>query len=145
MRRITLLLSALLVLSLLGSDSSRGYDDTVETADIRGRWFAVSVEFEGKTISTSEESERGKPSLTFQSGKFKWITTYEVHSGTYTATATNKPARLNITYQGGRELFMIYRLEGDTLWIACNARNELAVPRNFHGDGISLMKYRRAP
>ena len=132
MRRAMLLLSALLVLSLLGSDSSREYDDRAQEGGIEGVWQVLWVESLGNRIVADRRQY-----FTYQGGKFYWASSKT--EGTYTVDDSHRPARLaeqSACFDGVYK--SIVRIDGDTLRMAHILQNE-RYPVDFNDPDINSL------
>jgi uncharacterized protein (TIGR03067 family) len=133
MRCTMFLLSALLVLSLLGSGSPREYDDRVTQADdLDGTW-----QLEGGT-TVMITCHRG--TWSFEGSGLLW-------HGTYSIDPNRTPARLEWHYtdgpHNGNTFRFIYEIKGDVLRFGY-LPNDSRFPQGFDDKGIIVTTYKRA-
>jgi uncharacterized protein (TIGR03067 family) len=116
------LLAALLVLTLLGSDSTERYDGATERPELAGSWRYVSYEVGGRRAT-------GYGTKTYRQRSFVYECDGHVVEGTFAAGA----GKLDETFpqEGGRVLKCIYRIDGDTLRIAYMVAGRGERPRGF--------------
>jgi hypothetical protein len=110
MRRTTLLLPALLVLPLLGSDSPKDYDDRAQEDGIEGVWQLVRTEVGG----VARDEQPGQ-FYTYRVGKFVWPA--GPTTGTYSVDSSFQPPRLTENAPIG-ETRNIFQIRGVTLRVA---------------------------
>jgi uncharacterized protein (TIGR03067 family) len=117
-KRLRLLVAALLVSPLLGADEPRGAGDAVAAAaGLDGEWKLVGRRVERAAVLLADPSifffRRGAWAFRVGPGQVR---------GVYTADPYRAPACLDKTFAGGSPLGevlrCIYRVEGDTLWVA---------------------------
>lgn len=142
MRRLLFPFAALLVLLLLGSDSSSVYDDRTEFAGIEGTWQMTECEQNGTRMPNKQ-----KIVLTIRRG------TYTVDSGDgnpWKGSFHNDPSRtppyLDVVYANGpfkgQKLKFIYQLKDDTLRIACTVHNDDLRPQAFNDKNVFVGIYK---
>lgn len=142
MRRTTLLLSALLVLSLLGSDSSREYDGATEFVGIEGTWRETGFEANGQKINNNFEVV-----TTYRSGTFT-IVSPGPSAGSYRIDHSRNPPQLEwLPSSGahkGKTIKWIYQIDGDTLKIACLVHEyEKRPPQGFDEKDLYVYTHKR--
>jgi uncharacterized protein (TIGR03067 family) len=144
MRRATLLLPSLLVLSLLGSDSPREYDDATQVACLEGAWRLTNLENDGQKVKPLLQQTitvRGTDfTISYNDGG--------VFPGTFRIDPTWNPPQLDHTPASGalanRSLKWLYQIDGDTLKIAGNPDG--LFERRPHGlkeKGLIVWTYKR--
>jgi uncharacterized protein (TIGR03067 family) len=112
MRNPHLLIAALVIVPLLGSDSPRDYDDATQDAGIEGDWLLIRVEVDGEAL----RDEKADRATTYRAGNFCWG---GLTDGTYTIDSRFRPARLtehtlvsDTTYRN------VFQIDGNTLRVA---------------------------
>lgn len=133
---------ALVVLSLLGSDSPKEFDDRTEIAGIEGTWQIVTSGTPG------HQTHPDTPCIeTLQGGKFVYSENGVMHQqGTYTSRVDRVPCYLDettaegITPKGTKKF--IYRRNDDRLLTAYGAQTSER-PRSFDEDGIFVIVWKR--
>jgi uncharacterized protein (TIGR03067 family) len=113
MRRATLLLSAMLVLPLLGSDSPKEYNDAAQMDSIEGSWQLLAVEHDGRKVNSITWI------LTFRGGKFtREDSDGDQGMGVYNFDTKQKPYHLDLIPERGTKYAVsaeIAHIHGDTL------------------------------
>lgn len=142
MRRLSLLLSVLFVLLLLGSDSPKEYDDKAELDDIHGSWRWVSTAHGGKVWDVPDGQY-----LTFRDHRYEWTQPGFCPAGNYKIDTRWRPAPVDMTRTNGPEservtYRYIYRIDGDTLASAAS-ENQRERPSGFSGVGVTIFTYKR--
>jgi uncharacterized protein (TIGR03067 family) len=136
-RTVCLLAGVLLVVLGTGADAPLGYDGTAERDELQGEWHLVAVRFNG------EESAFAGVGIVFRAGNFGGILPSERTLGTYRADTGRTPAHLDLTKTSdGWTRACIYRVDGDTLWVA-NENSYKNRPKGFDGKDVVLCIYRR--
>jgi uncharacterized protein (TIGR03067 family) len=144
MRSLCLLIAALLVVPLAGSNSPKEYDDRTEMDSLEGSWRMVAINDEGKDRTPSVE----RCIKTFRGGKWSYSENGRPSTaGTYTTDKKRMPGILDESYElnPGRTRKCIYRIERDTLRIAFRLRNDGVRPTNFDENGLYIMTWKRLP
>lgn len=144
MRRTKLLLSALLVLLLYGSDSPKEYDDRTEMESIEGTWH--------KTTMETSDGRRLLPRIVFDdvesflNGKYAVTGSGRSSIGTYAVDARHVPAQLDIAINlrngGVQKQKFIYLVRGDTLQIGYPLYGNDR-PHSFAQNSVLIETYKR--
>jgi uncharacterized protein (TIGR03067 family) len=143
MCRTTLLLAGvLLAIVVIGSDSPKGYDDSVTMDELEGTW--QWTEFENALTGKYQPTHYSE--MTYRNGTFA-LTVPDWH-GRYHLDPTHKPARIDWTaanygYQG-KTLQYIYQIDGDTLRIGgFPGESTKPRPQGFNIPGLTVWTYKR--
>src|SRR5579872_446904 len=134
MRRTVCLLAALLVLPALGSDSPKEYDDRTEGPGIDGEWVIIGGTRNGRPVEPSASV------LECRHGEFTWRGTY--FGGHYAFDLYQQPAHLDWT-EGRATLKCIFRVEGNTFWMAYFTHENGERPSSFGGKGVEALVFKR--
>jgi uncharacterized protein (TIGR03067 family) len=144
MRRIVCwLVCALLVLPLLGSDLPKEYDGATRDTELEGSWRQVGAIWNG---GVTEGMER-EYVWTYHNGK---ETTHLdgdlIAQRPFTVRASFRPGRMDcfetVGEHKGKTWRHIYRIEGDTLWIA-HGPVDGERPRGFESANVYVGIYKR--
>jgi uncharacterized protein (TIGR03067 family) len=142
-RIVPFLCAVLLVVVGLGSNSPKEYDDATKNEDLQGVWRVVGNEEGGKRIPFG-----GLGIQTIQGNK--WVYNLDgriLYEGVFTIDNSRKPAALDETDTAGaaigRTRKFIYRIEGNTLWMAFNRADPLTRPRSFEENGLFVITWKR--
>ena len=138
MRRTMLLLSALVVLALLGSDSRKEYDDRTVYLGIEGTWRLTEIGTKDWRINAPVQRVE---TFRDETCTFKWDDG-DTWRGNYRIDSTHKPLHFDLIPIGGRSLMYIYQIDGDTLRMAHFA-NLQERPQGFSDEGVSIETYKR--
>jgi uncharacterized protein (TIGR03067 family) len=142
MCRTVCFLAALLALAPLGSDAPDEFDGAAETADLEGSWQQVGMVWNGKRTVTDAGCVR-----TYRYGR------ETTHDGArligvcpFTVDTSSRPARMDTVETAGKHTGKtwrhIYRVEGDTLWVAHGGPGE-GRPRSFEDRNTYVGIYKR--
>src|SRR5690349_9206168 len=116
MRRIICLLAGvLLVVSSLGSDSPKGYDDKTENGGIEAPWRLIETEYKDRKWKAGRQDV-----MTLRSGIYTGKDSEgETVRGDYRIDPTRTPSTLDwIPSKGQTVIRFIFQIDGDTLRIA---------------------------
>jgi uncharacterized protein (TIGR03067 family) len=129
-----------LLASLVFAANEPRYDDTMEHDALAGVWECVVVVSDGKVMNYGPRTE------TFQNGKFTYQTDGTRGGGSYRVDPCRRPAHLDEVYEDNPSKPLtwrhIYRIEGDTLWLAYLPRGEVR-PTSFEDKGVVVSMFRR--
>jgi uncharacterized protein (TIGR03067 family) len=140
-----MLLFALLVLPLLGSDSPKDYDGASEADDIRGTWELTSIGAPGIGINMRPPSDGCV--TTFRGGTYtnRYYDGETIH-GSYCVAPCRKPSHLDLRPSGGiyrgQTWKKIYEIEGATLRVAHDTDADCR-PEGFSDRHVILLIYKR--
>jgi uncharacterized protein (TIGR03067 family) len=133
------LLAVLVLLPLLGSDSTKEYDDRTEYAGIQGTWQLIESRSGGLWVRASKEVV-----CVYRNGGYvdQGSDGHIMIQGTYRIDSTQSPPSLDHFPAGGGAHKWIYRVDGDTLRMACRtAANQR--PKGFDEEELLILVYRR--
>jgi uncharacterized protein (TIGR03067 family) len=139
--RLVLLFAAILVLPLLGSDSSREYDGaTVKTDVLDGSWEVTEMNFNGSDVSFH------RTILAFRGGNYTETGGKRQEKGTYKADVARTEGHLDLTPSNGQDAGKtfqgIYRVDGDVLQVARKI-NGKPRPLQLKEEAVLLITYKR--
>jgi uncharacterized protein (TIGR03067 family) len=142
MKKLLPLLAVLFVLPLLGSDSSKEYDDKVELDDVHGSWRLVTTARDGQVWNAPDGQY-----LTFRNNRYEWTQPGFCPAGDYHIDTHQRPAPVDMTRTNGPEAERvtrryIYRIDGDTL-TAAGSEDHREPPSAFSGAGVTIFTYKR--
>jgi uncharacterized protein (TIGR03067 family) len=144
MRRLSLVLAAVFVLPLIGSDSPKGYDDRAEEPGIEGTWRAMTFEYRGDKRQPERQSV-----ITFCGGTLTcdW-SDGDLWQGNYRIDPSRKPPYLDWIpskgYFAGKTLRALYERNGDTLRIVyLPSMGYDQRPQSFNDYHVLIWTYQR--
>jgi uncharacterized protein (TIGR03067 family) len=143
MRSLHLLIAALLVVPLLGSDSPKEYDDATAKDELQGTWHLVGYERHGQLIEISPGGIQ-----TFRGGQWVYhqLGTKSSYGGSYKADPNQTPRLLDETKTTapdyGETTKFIYQLDGDKLRTA-RRLSPPGRPQSFEEDDIYVVVWKR--
>jgi uncharacterized protein (TIGR03067 family) len=143
MRRLSLLFAVLIVVLLLGSDSSKEYDDQTESVGILGTWRLTEREVDGNKAVVYGEIVQ-----TYRIGTYTIDGNGPAWQGRYRTDPGANPPRLDWYHSNGpfagKTIKLIYQIDGDTLRIAFIADGDNSRrPQGFNDKGVSIGIYKR--
>ena len=121
-------LAILFVVLLLGSDSPREYDDRTTLDELAGVWQGVDG------LRKEVGFYDGILTIRFSDG--------DVRRGSFRTGRAREPHHLEWILSGGLTLKCIYRIDGDTLRIACFECWDRR-PQGFDDKGVIIFIYQR--
>ena len=128
------LLGVLMIGLLLAADDKKP-DDAKDK--LKGAWTVVSMERDGK--KAPEEDFKGM-GLVFDGDKITFKHGDDTKMGTYKIDASQKPAHFDLTPSdgGNKTMKMIYQVDGDTLKIGGDKREDGDRPKSFEAAGMII-------
>jgi uncharacterized protein (TIGR03067 family) len=143
-RTVSVLITVLLVVVGLGSDSPRKYDDRTEIDGIEGTWRLVAMETAG-----GRESQAPRAAIeltTYRRGRFAWPVGGGNVVGSYWTDTERLPAHLDELPEGGptkgNMWKNIYEFRGDTLRVAY-LPSGVERPKHFDDKGVIVLVFKR--
>lgn len=140
MRRLACLLTGMLVVLVLGSDSPKEYDDNMELASIEGTWQLLAVVHDGEKVNPITWV------LTFRGGKLtRKDSDGDNGEGVYKFDTTQKPYQLDLIPGPGAKFargWQIAEIHGDILKTAWDRTYEKR-PRSFHDQDLWFGTFKR--
>ena len=137
------LLTVLLVVPLFGFDSPKEYGDRTEHVGIEGAWRLTEVQLNGNNAPPTQAVD------TFYTKTYTVTLNGKTSGGSYRIDITHKPSHLDLTpsdpvASGGKTVWHIYQIDGDTLRIARMSRKPtLLRPQGFKDKGLIVLTYKR--